>query len=277
MQDYYQLLGLPKNASDEEIKKAYRTLAMKHHPDLGGDSTTFQKIQEAYSVLSDPQERAEYDNPQPQFGPGGPGGFHFNFGPGGPQFNFGGGHPFADIFGGFQRQMGNRPLQLQTAVNLEDAFYGKEIVASIQLPSGREQTINISIPQGIHEGTTLRLSGMGDDSIQGAPRGDILLVVHINDHPVFKRQGDDLLREYSVSAIDAMVGGTILVQTIDGKNLEAKIAPGTQHDTVMSLGGYGMPNFNNPGQRGRLLVKVKISIPTLTEDQKDNLRKLNIK
>jgi DnaJ-class molecular chaperone len=277
MQDYYQLLGLPKNASDEEIKKAYRTLAMKHHPDRGGDSTTFQKIQEAYSVLSDPQERAEYDNPQPQFGPGGPGGFHFNFGPGGPQFNFGGGHPFADIFGGFQRQMGNRPLQLQTAVNLEDAFYGKEIVASIQLPSGREQTINISIPQGIHEGTTLRLSGMGDDSIQGAPRGDILLVVHINDHPVFKRQGDDLLREYSVSAIDAMIGGTILVQTIDGKNLEAKIAPGTQHDTVMSLGGYGMPNFNNPSQRGRLLVKVKISIPTLTEDQKDNLRKLNIK
>jgi molecular chaperone DnaJ len=118
---------------------------------------------------------------------------------------------------------------------------------------------------------------MGDDSIQGAPRGDILLVVHINDHPVFKRQGDDLLREYSVSAIDAMIGGTILVQTIDGKNLEAKIAPGTQHDTVMSLGGYGMPNFNNPSQRGRLLVKVKISIPTLTEDQKDNLRKLNIK
>ena len=273
--DYYQTLGVNRNATQEEIKKAYRSLAMKHHPDRGGDTAKFKEIQEAYATLSDEQKRAEYDNPQPQFNGfgAGPGGFNFHFG--GPQ---GFEHIFGDLFGArhAQRPPQNRNVQLRTVINLEDAFYGKELLANITLPSGRDQTVNINIPQGIHEGTTLRLSGMGDDSVQGLPRGDILLSVHIADHPVFKRQGDDLVIEHELSAIDAMTGANIVVTGIDGKRLETTVPAGVQHDSVLSLAGQGMPNFNENTRKGRLLIKLKVRIPTLTEDQKVNLRKLGI-
>ena len=274
--DYYQTLGVNRGASADEIKRAYRSLAMKHHPDRGGDANMFKQIQEAYATLSDDQKRAEYDNPQPQFG--GPGGFNFQFGGGHPfEQMFGAGHPFGDLFGFRQaRQPVNRNIQLQTNINLEDAFYGKELLANIRLPSGREQTVNIKIPQGIHEGTTLRLAGMGDDSIAGLPRGDILLTVHILEHPIFKRQGDDLLIEHEITAVQAMTGATVTVVSLDGKQLETTIPAGVQFDSVLSLVGHGMPNFNDPSRKGRLLIKIKIRIPELTEEQKSNLRKLNI-
>jgi molecular chaperone DnaJ len=268
--DYYQTLGVSRNATQDEIKKAYRGLAMKHHPDRGGDANAFKKIQEAYATLGDDQKKAEYDNPQPQ-------GFHF--GGGGHPFEqmFGHGHPFGDLFGFRQaRQNANRNIQLQTQINLEDAYYGKELLANIRLPSGREQTVNIKVPQGIHEGTTLRLSGMGDDSVAGLPRGDILLSVHILDHSKFKRQGDDLLLEHEITAVEAMIGTTIVVTGLDGKRLETAIPAGIQVDSILSLSGHGMPNFNDPSRKGRLLIKIKIRIPNLTEEQKSNLRKLNI-
>jgi DnaJ-class molecular chaperone len=170
----------------------------------------------------------------------------------------------------------NRNIQLQTSINLEDAVYGKELLANIKLPSGREQTVNIKIPQGIHEGTTLRLSGMGDDSIAGFPRGDILLSVQILEHPIFKRQGDDLLIEHEITAIDAMTGTTVHIMTIDGKRLETSIPAGVQFDSILSLAGHGMPNFNEPGRKGRLLIKIKVRVPQLNEEQKSKLRNLNI-
>jgi len=271
--DYYQTLGVNKGASADEIKRAYRSLAMKHHPDRGGDANVFKQVQEAYATLSDDQKRAEYDNPQPQFGSQ-----HFHFGGGHPfEQMFGQGHPFGDLFGFRQaRQAVNRNIQLQTSINLEDAFYGKELIANVKLPSGREQTINIKIPQGIHEGTNLRLSGMGDDSIAGLPRGDILLSVHILEHPIFKRQGDDLLIEHEITAMQAMIGTTVNIMTIDGKRLETSIPAGVQFDSILSLAGHGMPNFNDPTRKGRLLIKIKVRVPQLNEEQKSKLRNLNI-
>jgi DnaJ-class molecular chaperone len=267
--DYYETLGVGRSASSDEIKRAYRKLASQHHPDKGGDKNKFQEIEQAYRTLGDDQKRAEYDNPQPQFG---------GFGGGHPFGDiFGGGHPFGDIFGFRQaRPQTNRSLQLQTSITLEEAFYGKELLATVRLPSGREQTVNIKIPPGIHEGTTLRLTGMGDDSIPQLPRGDILLSVHIINHAVFKRQGDELLVEHAISCVDAMVGLTMVVTGIDGKQLETTIPAGIQNDALIGLTGHGMPNFNDPSRRGRLLVKIKTYIPTLSEEQKDNLRKLNI-
>lgn len=272
--DYYQTLGVNRNASQEEIKKAYRSLAMKYHPDRGGDEKKFKEVEEAYRTLSDEQKRAEYDNPNP-FGQAGPGGFHFSHG-GFEQF-FGQGSPFGDIFGFHQRrQATNKDLQLQTSITLEDAFYGKEIIANVQLPSGREQTVNIKIPRGIHEGTTLRLSGMGDDSIPNLPRGNILLTIHVLDHPSYRRQGDDLVTDQEISAVDAMIGCVIRIVGIDGKQLETQVPAGIQHDSILALGGHGMPNFNEYNRRGRLLIKIKIRIPSITEEQKSQLKKLNI-
>ena len=269
MTDFYQILGIDKSASDAEIKKAYRSMAMKHHPDRGGDKNKFQEIQQAYDTLSDPQKRSEYDNPQ-QFNNGG---FHFNGAEGFEQFFHHFGPGFGEAFG-FRRPAVNRTIQLQTIITLEEAFYGKEVVASITLPNGRDQAINVTIPKGMHSVTTLKLSGIGDDSVASAPRGDIHLTVHIEDHPRFRRQGDDLITDVEISCIDAMLGGKINVVSIDGKNLETTIPAGVQHDNILNLAGYGMPNFNHNARRGRLLIKLKLIVPTLTSEQQNILKSI---
>lgn len=277
MDDYYQILGVARTSTQDEIKSAYRKLASKHHPDRGGDTATFQKIQSAYNILSDPQKRAEYDNPRPQgFGFQGPQGFGFH-GPQGFEFHgpqgfedilrgFGG---FGDIFGQRSHQARNLTLNLQTSVTLEDAFFGKDLIANITLPSGRDQIINVKIPQGITDGTVLRLKEIGDDSISGIPRGDVHLTVSILPNNVFQRVGDDLIKEVVISAYDAILGKSVEIETIDQKHLMININPGIQPGTTLKLHGQGMPNIKDPRFRGNLLLKINVFIPTnLTEHQK---------
>jgi DnaJ-class molecular chaperone len=185
---------------------------------------------------------------------------------------FSGGNPF---FGqGFRQpqQPRNRTLNIQTTISLEDAFSGKELVANIGLPSGREQTVQIKIPAGILDGTVLRLAGMGDDSVVNTTRGDIHLAVNIAPHNKFHRNGDDLVCDYEISCIDAMLGKVVYVNTIDGKTLEMSIPAGTQHGTVMSVNGYGMCKMNDNRFKGRLLINILVRIPTaLTDQQKQTL------
>lgn len=276
MSDYYQILGVSKDASPDEIKKAYRGLASKHHPDKGGDTAKFQEIQTAYATLSDAEKRHQYDNPRPdgfqQYG-GFPPGFEDIF-----SHFAGGGNPFGDIFGRQQRTQQpqrNRTLNMQTSITLEEAFLGKELLATITLPSGKDQTIEVKIPAGIHDGTTLRLSGMGDNSVANLPRGDIHLTVRIEEHSRFVRNGDDLLTTLKVSAIDAILGKTEQVTTIDGKVLEVKITPGTQHGQMLGATGYGMPKMHDNRFKGRLLMQVNIVVPTnLTQTQLEKLKNL---
>jgi len=269
MTNYYQTLGIEKNASEDDIKRAYRKMAMRHHPDRGGDQVEFQKIQEAYSVLSDPAKRQQYDNPQPQ-----------------PQFHhFHGGVPpgFEDLFRQFgvnfgfgHQQPRNRTLNLQTTISLEDALNGKEIVANIILPNGKENIINVKVPPGIQDGNTLRLRELGDDSVPGMPRGDVHLTINIDPHPEFQRQGDDLIKNVDVNVFDAMLGYTLPVYTLDHRLLEVNIPPGTQHGTTLSIQGHGMPNINDSRFRGRMLLNLKIIIPTLTTEQKELIKKASL-
>jgi DnaJ-class molecular chaperone len=248
-------------------------MANQHHPDRGGDKAKFQEVQAAYDTLSNPEKRQQYDNPQPQ-------GFHF----GGPQgfeemfhHAFGGGHPFGDMFGRRQQPMRNRNLNLQTQITLEEAYHGKDLIANITLPSGRDQVLEIKIPAGVADGTTLRLAGMGDDSVPNAPRGDIHLSVHVMPHAEFQRQGDDLVKNLQVSCIDAILGKNIPFTTIDGRSLEVNIAPGTQHGQTLAVQGHGMPNVSNSYMKGRLLLNINITIPTnLNEYQKQLLRQINL-
>lgn len=261
MTDYYQLLEIERTASPEEIKRAFRKQASIHHPDKGGDTKKFQEIQVAYETLSDPEKRAAYDNPQPQFQ---------QFGGMPPGFA----EMFAQAFGGFSLQR-NKNLTLQTRITLEDAFNGKEITFSIKLPSGREQLCDIKIPRGIQDGTTLRLAGMGDDSFPNIPRGDVHLTVHVLPHNVFHRQGDDLITKLEVDALSAIVGRNFNVETLDKRILEIKIKPGTQHGTLMAAAGYGMPNMQDNRFLGRLLIQVDIKIPTtLTQEQIEKIKEI---
>jgi DnaJ-class molecular chaperone len=269
--DHYSTLGVDRNAGPDDIKRAYRKLASQHHPDKGGDKSRFQDIQVAYDTLSDPEKRQQYDNPQPQ-------GFHFQHGPP-PGFEdifgqmFGGHHPFGNMFGQRGQPPRNRTMNIQTAISLEEAFHGKDLIATLGLPSGREQTIEIKIPAGIQDGTTLRLAGMGDDSISGVPRGDIHLTVMVNPHNRFQRQGDDLLCSANISCIDAMLGKNIFVDTIDGRKLDITINPGTQYGQTLAAAGYGMPKMNDNRFRGRLLVTINVTVPNnLTNQQIQALR-----
>ena len=279
MTDFYQTLGVNRNASPDEIKRAYRKLAAQHHPDKGGDTSKFQEISAAYETLSNPDKKAQYDNPQPQFNGNPFGGFG------------GGGFPpgFEDIFAHFggggntffgagfrQQQQRNQTLNIQTSITLEEAFHGKDIIANLQLPSGRDQVLELKIPAGIQDGMTLRLAGMGDDRVPNAPRGDIHLTVSVYPHHKFTRQDDDLSTNVEINSIEAMLGKTVEIQTIDNKILELKIPPGTQYKQVLSAPGYGMPKVNDSRFRGRLLILVIINTPLLNEDQKTILRQINI-
>jgi curved DNA-binding protein len=147
--DYYNILGVDRSASQDDIKKAYRKLAAKHHPDRGGDTAKFQEISAAYDTLSDPNKRSQYDNPQPQGGfqqyGGMPPGFE-------EMFRGFGNSPFGDIFGQRRQQpVRNRTLNLQTQITLEEAFKGKDLLANVQLPSGRDQLLEVKIPAGVIE------------------------------------------------------------------------------------------------------------------------------
>ena len=274
--DFYQTLGVQRNASPEEIKLAYRRLASTHHPDRGGDAEKFKEIQVAYDSLSNPDKKAQYDNPH-----SGAEFFHFGGGGAGPDMNevfsqfFGGRGGGFDFFGGQRPLQKNRTINLTADVSLEDAYFGKELMFNVVLPTGRPQTVNIKIPAGINDGTVLRVAGLGDDTIPQLPRGDLHLTIHVRQHGSFRRQGDDLIKELTISCIDAMLGCKINVETIDGKTIEVNVTPGMQHGQVLNAAGYGMPNVNDSRVKGRLLLPINITIPTLTDTQRDLLSKFN--
>jgi curved DNA-binding protein len=257
--DYYSTLGLKRGASDEEIKKAYRSMAMKHHPDRGGDERKFKEISQAYEFLSDPQKKQIIDL-------GGDPGQQQSFRNQGSPFEFHfGTEDLNDLFGNFGfgsrgALRRNKTLSINVEIGLEDVLNGKSINAEVGVPGGRKKMITIEIPGGIEHGQQIRYGGMGDNSIPDVRPGDLIVNVLISRHPSFRREGDSLIFEKSISAWDAMLGTNLDIITLDGKNLSITIPPGTQPETVLSCRGEGLPNVRSR-QRGNLLVKVKVSIP----------------
>lgn len=272
MQNYYHILGIDRSASQDEIKQAYRRMASRHHPDKGGDTQKFQEIEEAYRILGDPQKRQEYDNPRPNFNEsifsssdGIPPEFeHFfrNF-----NFNF---NPF-----GAPQQPKNRTMNFRHDISLEEAFSGKILVVNVPLPNGRERMLEIKIPAGIRDNTTLRLQNMGDDSISNLPKGDIMLTIGVLPHDRFRRQGDNLIYRASINCVQAMLGTSVKIDTLRNTILEVGIPAGVGKDNIVVVGNEGMPSMHNNQVRGDLIIELNITIlQGLSETIKDKLKEL---
>jgi molecular chaperone DnaJ len=245
--DHYQTLGVAKNATQDDIKKAYRRMAGIHHPDKGGDTAQFQKIQEAYETLSDPQKKQQYDNPNP-FGHGGG---HMGGFPGGFQFHMNGfnmGDIFGQMFGqqpghGFRPQMPSYRTAVQ--VSLEDVYRGGEQSFQFQTQNGI-QAVKIQIPRGVEDGATMRYDNLIKDAI-------LLVEFRILPHAKYERQGPHLYSVHEVDVFDLIVGGSFKFNVISGKTMDVTIPAKTQPGAKLRLAGEGLPVNSNFGDQYILL------------------------
>lgn len=298
--DYYKTLGVPRDADADTIKKAFRKLARKHHPDAGGDEAKFKEINEAYEVLSDEKKRKLYD----QYGtanenqiPFGGGAWQ---GQGGNPFGgsgFGGFGSWADIlesirngegafgtewnFGGQGQTYHAQPKPQKGAdknvtmtVTFDEAFKGCEKKVRIgKAGTNEKETLSIKIPAGAVEGGRVRLKGKVALGIQGGPAGDLLVNIHIADHPLFKRDKADVLMDVPITFAEAALGTQIVVPTPEGKKVSIKVPAGCESGTVLKVKGKGAPRLGKGATgTGDLLLTLHVAVPkTLNDKQKEAL------
>jgi len=275
MSSYYEDLGVKKDASADEIKKAFRKLAQKHHPDRGGNEAEFKKINEAYETLGDANKKAEYDARGRR--PGGHAGFTHRGGPSPFEYGFDGDpgnlHDFINqVFGGgfsqYRQQVINRNITVQYEISLEDAYLGLERQLDINLPSGAVRSVHVKIPPGVTDGSKLKFAGLGDNSQQSAPPGDLIVVIRIRNSPKWHRQNNDLITTIKVSALDAILGCEVQVEHIDKRYINVKIPPGTQPNAKIRLKGKGMISTRTKDY-GNLILLVEVIVPDkITEEQR---------
>lgn len=303
--DFYSVLGVSRNVTADEMKKAYRKLAMQYHPDKNpGDKKAedrFKEISEAYDVLSDPQKREMYD----RFGHAGANGFG-GAGAGAGPFGAGGfggfsresrssggtgPDPFQDIFGDVfseifgspkgggsssrRRQTKGTDLRYSMSITFEESALGTEkVINFMRQRDGKESSakLSVNVPAGVKEGQRLKLSGEGDSS--GGPAGDLYVIISIQDHPLFKRNENDVTLDLPVSYTDAILGTNVEVPTLTGKAM-IRIPPGTHAGQIFRLKGKGFPKIGGFGS-GDMLVKVLVDTPqNITTRQKELIEELS--
>lgn len=286
-QDYYKILGVDRSATDKEIKKAYRDLARRYHPDLNpGDekaSNKFKEINEAYEVLSDPDKRSRYDTLGSNWDQAGGGfdwaswaqstgnannrrsrstRFEYDTDPGGMFSEF-----FTSIFGEqgrgptAQTSTSKRPIrgqdtELEVSISLEEAYHG----TTRQITRGSSQ-FTAHIPKGAKTGTKVRFANQGERGFAGGTRGDLYLIIVVEDHPVYERKGDDLYQDLKVPLYTGVLGGEVDLTTLAGE-IRLRIPEGTQSGQLIRLSGKGMPDIRKKDNFGDLFVRILIQIPT---------------
>ncbi len=286
--DYYQLLGVKRDASGKDIRSAYRKLARQYHPDLnpGVDKaeSRFKEIQRAYEVISDPEKRKKYD----QFGPmweqieaggGPPPGFEHGFR--NSQFDFGGlggrgssGSIFDDLLFNnlgtrFESRRG-QDLEQAADISLEEAFHGTTRLIEVEGIGAGRRRLEVRVPAGVKTGSRVRVAGEGQTGIAGGARGDLYLITNVLPHERFERRDDDLYFEVSVPLYHAILGGAVNTTLISGSQVELKIPAGTSNGQLIRLGNQGMPRLNQSG-RGDAYGRVNVVLPVGLSDREKEL------
>jgi curved DNA-binding protein len=298
--DYYAVLGIPKTASEKEIRQAYRKLARELHPDLNPNNKPaerrFKDVNEAYEVLSDPEKRRKYDQlgsnwNAPNFEDlfGGPTGRRTTRTVTAEEIEDllgrrgGGSSPFSDFFdtffGGGRRSATTgttstrqgRDTEQPVEVTLEEAFQGTtRLLQLTDDRTGKTRRLEVRIPPGVTDGSRVRIAGQGGAGALSGPSGDLYLVVRVIPSPVFAREGEDLRVRVPVALTTAVLGGEIQVPTPKGNKLALRVPPETQNGRVFRLRGQGMPRLGNPTERGDMLAEVQVQLPqALTPRQRE--------
>ena len=266
MTNHYQTLGVSEDASQEDIKKAYKKLAMKFHPDRGGDTEKFKEISQANDVLSDANKRAQYDAERS-------GRFHHHAG-GNPFGGFGGmdmndlfNFQFGPGFAGFhqQRVQKNKDLAVRVTISLKQSFTGAQLEAKYNLPTGKPQTVAVDIPAGVQTGQVIRYQGLGGDAIPNLPRGNLNVTIVVEPDYNFERRGNDLYTSINITLLEAMTGCTKEVKSLDDTVKSLKLKPGTQHGTEFSSSGQGFKDIQSH-RVGNFVIAVNVHIPAITND-----------
>lgn len=281
--DFYKTLGVDKEVSDAELKKVYRKLARKYHPDSNpGDTKAeakFKEISEAYTILSDSQQRAEYDQIRAmrgggaRFTSGGQGGFEDIFGDmfgggGGQQYTYqsgfggpGGQAGYEDIFGGLfgggapRGPQKGRNINANTTLDFETAVQG----STVTLQTSTGDSIKVKVPAGVKDGQKIKVRGRGEPGAGGGPAGDIILTVQVRKHPVYEREGNNLRMTLPVTISEAVLGATVEVPTLGGSAVKLRVQPGTPSGRVMRVKGRGVSTAKATGD---LLAEVQIVVPS---------------
>lgn len=282
--DYYKVLGIPKKASEKEIKKAYRTLARKYHPDLNPNNPeaerTFKQVNEAHEVLSDPDKRKKYD----QYGKDWQHAEEFEKARkaqqrqgGGRQYTYSSGRDsdfsdfFESMFGGFasagsrgSRGFKGQDFNAELEMDLREAYQTHKRTLKLG-----ERNIRITVPAGIEDGQTIKIKGYGGPGINGGPKGDLYLTFRLRNSSPFRREGAQLYRIVDIPLTTAVLGGEVVVDTFEGK-AKLTVKPLTQSDTRVKLKGKGFPKYKKEGQYGDLILTYRVRLPErLTQEQQD--------
>ena len=271
--DFYAILGVDKKAGADEIKKKYRSLARELHPDKtkGDDALEekFKAVSEAYDILSDPKKRAEYDDARALFERGGFRGPMGGQGQGGDFSDlFGGGSPndiFANLFGGGGVRRGPRKgqdLQTESTITFKEAVFGTTLELKLSTDGGKPQTITARVPAGVNDGAKIRVKGKGAPGEAGP--GDLFILLHVKQHPVFSRKAENILLTLPVTFVEATLGADIKVPTLDGEEVTVRIAPGTPNGRTLRVKGRGIKKGSITGD---LLATIDVQVPQKIEGE----------